>query len=71
MFDKEKSGTVYTSQVAQILRTMGQPFEDSDLKNVVKEFDPDGKPSNSWIHLSLDNFFPENHKILRIRNAGV
>jgi len=42
MFDKEKKGFIHTSQVGQILRTMGQAFEDRDLKQLIKEFDSDG-----------------------------
>ena len=42
MFDKEKKGFVHTSQVGQILRTMGQAFEERDLKQLIKEFDSDG-----------------------------
>lgn len=42
MFDKEKKGFIHTAQVGQILRTMGQAFEDRDLKQLIKEFDSDG-----------------------------
>jgi len=42
MFDKEKKGYIHTSQVGQILRTMGQAFEERDLKQLIKEFDTDG-----------------------------
>jgi calmodulin len=42
MFDKEKKGFIHTSQVGQILRTMGQAFEERDLKQLIKEFDSDG-----------------------------
>jgi len=42
MFDKEKKGYIHTSQVGQILRTMGQAFEERDLKQLIKEFDSDG-----------------------------
>lgn len=31
------------SKLGQILRTMGQAFEDRDLKQLIKEFDTDGK----------------------------
>lgn len=43
MFDKEKKGFIHTAQVGQILRTMGQAFEDRDLKQLIKEFDTDGE----------------------------
>lgn len=42
MFDKEQKGFIRASQVGQILRTMGQAFEDRDLKQLIKEFDSDG-----------------------------
>jgi len=42
MFDKDKKGYIHTSQVGQILRTMGQAFEERDLKQLIKEFDSDG-----------------------------
>lgn len=42
MFDKEKQGYIQASQVGQILRTMGQAFEERDLKKLIKQFDSDG-----------------------------
>ncbi|CAD5216113.1 unnamed protein product [Bursaphelenchus xylophilus] len=42
MFDKEQKGFIRANQVGQILRTMGQAFEDRDLKQLIKEFDSDG-----------------------------
>uniref|UniRef100_A0A915DZK5 EF-hand domain-containing protein n=1 Tax=Ditylenchus dipsaci TaxID=166011 RepID=A0A915DZK5_9BILA len=42
MFDKENKGYIRATQVGQILRTMGQAFEERDLKNLIKEFDSDG-----------------------------
>ena len=42
MFDKEKLGYIHASQVGQILRTMGQAFEERDLKKLIKQFDSDG-----------------------------
>lgn len=43
MFDKENKGYIRATQVGQILRTMGQAFEERDLKQLIKEFDSDGK----------------------------
>lgn len=43
MFDKENKGYIKATQVGQILRTMGQAFEERDLKQLIKEFDSDGK----------------------------
>jgi len=42
MFDKENKGYIRANQVGQILRTMGQAFEERDLKQLIKEFDSDG-----------------------------
>uniref|UniRef100_A0A914VF43 EF-hand domain-containing protein n=1 Tax=Plectus sambesii TaxID=2011161 RepID=A0A914VF43_9BILA len=42
MFDKEKKGYIHAAQVGQILRTMGQAFEERDLKKLIKQFDSDG-----------------------------
>lgn len=42
MFDKEGKGYIRATQVGQILRTMGQAFEERDLKQLIKEFDADG-----------------------------
>lgn len=42
MFDKESKGYIRATQVGQILRTMGQAFEERDLKQLIKEFDSDG-----------------------------
>uniref|UniRef100_A0AC34F2R1 EF-hand domain-containing protein n=1 Tax=Panagrolaimus sp. ES5 TaxID=591445 RepID=A0AC34F2R1_9BILA len=41
MFDKEQKGYIRATQVGQILRTMGQAFEERDLKQLIKEFDSD------------------------------
>ncbi|VDO10473.1 unnamed protein product [Haemonchus placei] len=43
MFDKENKGYIRATQVGQILRTMGQAFEERDLKQLIKEFDTDGR----------------------------
>ncbi|KAH7693497.1 CRE-TNC-2 protein [Aphelenchoides avenae] len=42
MFDKEGKGYIRATQVGQILRTMGQAFEERDLKQLIKQFDSDG-----------------------------
>uniref|UniRef100_T1IUH6 EF-hand domain-containing protein n=1 Tax=Strigamia maritima TaxID=126957 RepID=T1IUH6_STRMM len=42
MFDKEKKGVIHTSMVAMILRSMGQTFEERDLKDLIDEIDSDG-----------------------------
>ncbi|GAB6023671.1 hypothetical protein CHUAL_009932 [Chamberlinius hualienensis] len=42
MFDKDRKGVINTNMVATILRTMGQTFEDRDLKELIEEIDSDG-----------------------------
>lgn len=43
MFDKEKKGSINTSMVSTILRTLGQQFVESELKELIQEIDVDGK----------------------------
>lgn len=43
MFDREKKGSIQTNMVATILRTLGQTFEEKDLKDLISEIDVDGK----------------------------
>lgn len=42
MFDKDKKGVIHTNMVSTILRTMGQTFEERDLKDIIEEIDTDG-----------------------------
>lgn len=42
MFDRDKKGFVHTNMVSAILRTLGQTFEDKDLKDLIAEIDQDG-----------------------------
>lgn len=44
MFDTAKSGFIDTLKISTILNTMGQLFDDSELNELIKEVDPDGKP---------------------------
>lgn len=39
---QEGKGFIRATQVGQILRTMGQAFEERDLKQLIREFDSDG-----------------------------
>ena len=43
MFDKEKQGFIHTRQIGSLLRTMGQAFEEKDLRELVAEVDSDGR----------------------------
>lgn len=42
MFDRDKKGCIHTNMVATILRTLGQTFEEKDLKELIEEIDQDG-----------------------------
>lgn len=42
MFDKEKKGHIATRQIGTLLRTMGQAFEERDLRDLIAEVDQDG-----------------------------
>lgn len=42
MFDKDKKGIIHTNMISQILRSMGQTFEERDLKDIIEEIDSDG-----------------------------
>ncbi|XP_023242468.1 troponin C isoform X1 [Centruroides sculpturatus] len=42
MFDRDKKGFIHTNMVSTILRTLGQTFEEKDLKALIAEIDQDG-----------------------------
>jgi len=42
MFDKQGKGTIHTSMVSTILRSLGQTFEDNDLAALIDDIDEDG-----------------------------
>lgn len=42
MFDRDKTGSIATSMMSTILRTLGQTFEESDLQLLIDEVDADG-----------------------------
>lgn len=42
MFDRDKKGYIHTNMVSTILRTLGQTFEEKDLKELIAEIDQDG-----------------------------
>ena len=43
MFDRDKTGSIATTMMSTILRTLGQTFEESDLEMIVGEIDADGE----------------------------
>lgn len=42
-FDRDKSGSIPTDMVAEILRLMGQPFNKKILEELIEEVDEDSK----------------------------
>lgn len=42
-FDSQKSGSISTELVADILRLMGQPFDKKILEELIEEVDEDSK----------------------------
>jgi Ca2+-binding EF-hand superfamily protein len=42
-FDREKSGSISTNMVEEILRLMGQPFNRNTLEELIDEVDADSK----------------------------
>lgn len=43
MFDKEKTGFIETMKISTILNTMGQLFDDNELKTLIEQNDPNGE----------------------------
>ena len=49
-FDREKSGSISTNMVEEILRLMGQPFNRNTLEELIDEVDADSKhEQNSFV----------------------
>jgi len=42
MFDTTKCGFIETLKISTILNTMGQLFDEGELKNLIEETDPEG-----------------------------
>ena len=53
-FDREKSGSISTNMVEEILRLMGQPFNRNTLEELIDEVDADSKhEQNSVLRVSF------------------
>ena len=50
-FDREKSGSISTNMVEEILRLMGQPFNRNTLEELIDEVDADSKHKQSFCGL--------------------
>ncbi|CAL1280490.1 unnamed protein product [Larinioides sclopetarius] len=59
MFDKDKKGSINTNMVATILRTLGQTFVESELRELILEIDVDGSGE-----LEFDEFLALTSKFL-------
>lgn len=58
MFDKEKTGFIETIKISTILNTMGQLFDDNELKTLIEQNDKSGE---CWGKKSTPFFaFPKN-----------
>lgn len=53
MFDRENKGFIPTSRIGTLLRTMGQAFEERDLRQLIEEVDADGSGE-----IELEEFIP-------------
>lgn len=47
-FDREKTGSISSDMVAEILRLMGQPFNSKILEEMIEEVDEDSKYPVGW-----------------------
>ncbi|KAH8042110.1 hypothetical protein HPB51_021194 [Rhipicephalus microplus] len=68
MFDRDKKGYVHTNMVSAILRTLGQTFEEKDLKELISEIDQDGEHKITFLYAATDeraNVSPEPPKSSR------
>lgn len=57
MFDRDKSGTIQTSQVAAILNTLGTQFDSTELAVSLEEADKEGKNLPYLGQLTNDKMF--------------
>jgi len=52
-FDREKSGSISTNMVEEILRLMGQPFNRNTLEELIDEVDADSKHEQNYLVYSF------------------
>lgn len=52
-FDRDKSGSIPTDMVADILRLMGQPFNKKILDELIDEVDADSKYHINIYHINI------------------
>jgi Ca2+-binding EF-hand superfamily protein len=52
-FDREKSGSISTNMVEEILRLMGQPFNRNTLEELIDEVDADSKYTRDCVRFEV------------------
>ena len=65
-FDREKNGSISVDMVPEILRLMGQPFNQKTLDELIEEVDADSK----W-HINFPSNSKQKLRALRIGRAGI
>lgn len=63
-FDREKSGSIPTDMVADILRLMGQPFNKKILDELIDEVDADSKYYSITLIKNMKNKIVIQYKLL-------
>jgi myosin light chain 6 len=53
LFDKRGDGKIDSDQVGDVLRALGLNPTEVDVKKIVQEIDPDGKPNVTTDNLSF------------------
>jgi len=61
-FDREKSGSISTSMVEEILRLMGQPFNRNTLEELIDEVDADSKHDQNSLVFRIS--FTQQHELI-------
>lgn len=68
-FDREKSGSISTNMVEEILRLMGQPFNRNTLEELIDEVDADSKHEQKSLVLRVS--FKRQHELIFGRHSSL
>jgi len=63
-FDREKSGSISTNMVEEILRLMGQPFNRNTLEELIDEVDADSKHGQNSLVFRVS--FKRQHELILV-----